>query len=535
MTIIVNTGSTLTVTNASGLTINNDSTIASGALLDGSGAITGGFALLNLGTIAADVPGGTLSISTGTLTNQGTIFANNESLVVQSAVALTNLASGTLTGGVWQSSGIGTLTFLTGSLVTDAASITLNGASSQITSGKGTLKTIDNSLVTVANTGTLALLGGRNFQAATSLVVNGTLMLGGGTLSAPTNGATIGASGVLSGFGVLDPGTDVVVNGLIEAKGGTLTLPQAAGVSGGGTLKVDAGAALVLQDLSGAYGESIVNNGTVIDSAVPFFSSVLQVTGGYSGTGSFLIQGGDATATRTILELPSGLSANVAFDANYGELLLDDVSTFSGTVAGFGNNDTLVASTIADAVTGTLTGTNLNLEDILGDVVQTITLDTASMNYANAVFTVTENVADTKATVKVTGVQAACYTAGTRIRTGTGEVPVEHLVAGDVVSAHFAGTAPVVWMGHRHIDCRRHPEPSKVWPGTGSRACVRPQNAEPRPGAVAGSRGVRRWCADPDQASDQRQNGHPGAVGHGDVLSCGTGGARCAAGGGASG
>src|SRR5271166_6307086 len=114
MTIIVNTGSTLTVTNGSGLTITSDSTIAAGGLLDGSGTITGGFALLNLGTISADVPGGTLTISTGTLTNQGMIFANNESLAIQSGVVLTNLTAGTLTGGVWEADGIGTLAFLDG-------------------------------------------------------------------------------------------------------------------------------------------------------------------------------------------------------------------------------------------------------------------------------------------------------------------------------------------------------------------------------------------------------------------------------------
>jgi hypothetical protein len=464
MTIIVNTGSTLTVTNASPLTITSDSTIAAGGLLDGTGTVAGGFALLNLGTISADVPGGTLSINTGTLTNQGTIFANNESLAIQSSVVLTNLTGGTLTGGVWESDGIGTLAFLTASLVTDAASITLNGTASAITSGKGVVTTIDNSLITVANSGTLSLLGGRNFQAATSLVVNGTLTLGGGTLAAPTNGLTIGATGIVAGAGVLDAGTNIVDLGVIDAKGGTLTLPQAASVSGGGTLQADAGASLVLQALSGGYAESIVNNGTIVDSAVPFFSSNLQITGGYSGTGGFLIDGGNAIGTRTILELPSGLSANVAFDPNFGELLLDDVATFNGTLSGFGNSDTLVMSTVANASTATLAGNILDLKDILGTVVQTITLNTASLNYASAIFAVTENVGNTKATVKVSGVQAACFAAGTLIKTEAGEVPVEHLVAGDIVHAQFAGSSPVVWIGHRHVDCGRHSEPSKVWP-----------------------------------------------------------------------
>src|ERR1700686_1307171 len=100
MTVIVNTGSTLTVTNA-GLVITSDSTVASGGLLDGKGTITGGFTLLNLGTISADAPGSVLSINTGTLTNQGVIFANHGSIIVQASVVDTNFSASTLTGGIW--------------------------------------------------------------------------------------------------------------------------------------------------------------------------------------------------------------------------------------------------------------------------------------------------------------------------------------------------------------------------------------------------------------------------------------------------
>jgi hypothetical protein len=463
MTVIVNTGSTLTVTSGTGLTIVSDSTIASGGLLDGSGTIVGSFTLLNLGTISADVPGGILSIDTGTLTNQGTIFANNESLVIQSSVAATNLSGATLTGGVWEAAGIGTLALLSGSIVTDDATITLNGTASAMKSGSGTPQTIDNSLTTVGTAGVLNILGGRNFQASNSLVVNGTVTLGGGTLAAPTGGLTIGATGHIAGFGTVDPGTPVLDGGTIEAKGGTLTVPGASSVSGLGTLQADAGASLVLQAF-GSYAESIVNNGT-IDAAFAGITGTLGISGAYSGAGGFLVQGGFDSGDRTILELPSGLSAKVAFDTNFGELLLDAASTFNGTLSGFGNSDTIVLPGIANAATATLSGNDLNLTNGSGGVVQTITLNAGSMNYNSAVFSVTENVGNSQATVKVSGVQAAaCYAAGTRIKTPAGEVPVEQLVAGDIVHAHFAGAAPVVWIGHRHVDCRRHPRPSKVWP-----------------------------------------------------------------------
>ena len=59
---------------------------------------------------------------------------------------------------------------------------------------------------------------------------------------------------------------------------------------------------------------------------------------------------------------------------------------------------------------------------------------------------------------------AACYAAGTRILTLRGEVPVETLGAGDRVVTRSGASAPVVWTGHRHVDCRRHPRPADAWP-----------------------------------------------------------------------
>ena len=57
-----------------------------------------------------------------------------------------------------------------------------------------------------------------------------------------------------------------------------------------------------------------------------------------------------------------------------------------------------------------------------------------------------------------------CFLAGTRIATTGGEIPVEQLIIGDTVRAHFAGSAAVCWIGHRRFDCRKHPKPETVWP-----------------------------------------------------------------------
>jgi len=58
----------------------------------------------------------------------------------------------------------------------------------------------------------------------------------------------------------------------------------------------------------------------------------------------------------------------------------------------------------------------------------------------------------------------SCFATGTSIRTARGDVPVEHLAIGDRLALRHGGTAPLVWLGHRDVDCRRHPAPRSVWP-----------------------------------------------------------------------
>jgi collagen type I alpha len=61
--------------------------------------------------------------------------------------------------------------------------------------------------------------------------------------------------------------------------------------------------------------------------------------------------------------------------------------------------------------------------------------------------------------------QAGCFAAGTRIATPYGEVAVEDLREGDLVLSHLSGQAvPVQWIGHRFVDCSKHPRTDLVWP-----------------------------------------------------------------------
>jgi len=59
----------------------------------------------------------------------------------------------------------------------------------------------------------------------------------------------------------------------------------------------------------------------------------------------------------------------------------------------------------------------------------------------------------------------ACYVAGTRIATIDGERRVEDLAIGQMLRLSGTDrTAPIIWLGHRHIDCKTHPDPQAVWP-----------------------------------------------------------------------
>ncbi len=59
---------------------------------------------------------------------------------------------------------------------------------------------------------------------------------------------------------------------------------------------------------------------------------------------------------------------------------------------------------------------------------------------------------------------APCFAAGTHIATARGQVAAEDLREGDIVPLALGGNSRVVWLGHRTVDCARHPRPWDVHP-----------------------------------------------------------------------
>ena len=84
-------------------------------------------------------------------------------------------------------------------------------------------------------------------------------------------------------------------------------------------------------------------------------------------------------------------------------------------------------------------------------------------NSSNAYTAPDTNIGIPDAAVTTTSV-VVCYASGTLIRTSRGDVTVEDLRVGDLAVTASGAHRPVAWVGHRVINCRRHPRRHEVMP-----------------------------------------------------------------------
>src|ERR1019366_9463529 len=469
MTVIVNSGSTLTIILAQGLTLSADSTIAAGGVLEGAGTISGDFALVNQGEILSSDPGG-LTIDTGSFTNQGTVMTGNAPVTMEPSVTVTNFANGTLTGGTWDLSSYN-LSLLGGVITTDAAVINYFATGGDVLEadpGTSCTQPIMNTLTEIAPTGLISTYT-TAWADPGSLNIDGTFDFDvitnlGGTLSA-AGGITVSGFGTLNASGTI--ASPLTLNGDLELSG-NLTL--AGSLSGFGSISgnpVNNAGDLVFASPGTVSGPVQLFNANHITVDIPNAAGTVTLKGSISGPSNLEIQSGG-------LEISHATTDDVVF-LGPGALVLDNPSGFTGQIRYLDNDDTIVLNNvIGNTATYNTNNANLSILNGVGTVgtltlipLPTTVLQGGGQDYSGATFVAMPNVATNSTTITFSGIvtfPTRCFRAGTAIATPLGDVPVEQLSAGDEVLSHFGQTRQIVWTGRRTIDCCHHPDPSCVWP-----------------------------------------------------------------------
>jgi len=278
------------VTNAANIVLNG----AGSSFVDGgSHNALSGFAT-NAATGNFSLQGGKNFTTAGDFTNNGVLNVGGGSAFDVNG-NLTNQSGTTLTGGTYLVSG--TLQYNGANIVTDAAKITLNGASSQIVN-QSSANALTN-LATITSAGSLTLTGGQSFTTTGSFTNGGTLAVGNGS-TFTLSGAALTNSGTLSLSG----------NGLLEGSSGTQTLTSSGTIEGSGnvgnamlgivntgSVLANQGTALVINPNSAGFnnkGSLLANAGSTLDITGPA-NSFLNFN---SGTGT--LTGGNYTVLGTL-------------------------------------------------------------------------------------------------------------------------------------------------------------------------------------------------------------------------------------------
>ena len=452
--------------------------------IEGFGTIGDGVLVLTNfgGLIDADVTGTSLLVqSAGTLANDGPLQASaGGTLVLTGTISQANVgdldasSTGTIElGGTSQSADIigGYITSSTAGVVqTNGAQVTLDG------SGAGGYVTLF---------GLLSVQAGDTLTITDGLVNNGTLALGDGS-----GGATLLVAG--TGLNLPDQvSADIVLASTADiitgSSAGQTLVNQQNTITGGGTI---GGGIIGIANLAGGTFDATV--AMTIDTGANTLqnSGLLEAT-----TGNLLITGAVFNNIDTDPDTTAPNSGTI--EADGGTVEIDGAITGAGVLklvggtmllqGGVSGGQTIDISGFAPELLELGMPTTAPLVFTNFQSVDTIDLEnvlSAGSSFTSGVLHVSVGAVDVDDFQFPAGyalndfarvpdgdhgtdvvIAIACFAEGTHILTATGEVRVEALRVGDRVATASGGRlARIKWLGHRHVDCRRHPDPHLVSP-----------------------------------------------------------------------
>jgi hypothetical protein len=407
---------------------------------------------------------GDANLGTGSTTSTAELFVGEDGGPTAGSLTI----GGTLTFGDSAGPVIGSGTIQDGSTLVATSGIVVNhGALAILTAAQATTSalyigqngsgqsgnvTIDGSNSQLSVSSITSYLGSLLASDAGLLLDSGSLFLdragdygGPNAFTATTGGTGVFASATLTG------GTTIDVSG-----NGDVEIGASSGNAVAGEVVIDAGYTLTANSTHTDYTNivvgNIVDNGVISatggsgDTALMLTGQLssgtpVQGSGTISGTGTILI------GTNAVVEISGTVAAGVTIDFAdaTGTLVLDDGTDFAGTIAGFVGGDTIALTGFGGQGDSSSYSSN--------------TLSISGTNTASLVFAGASGVTFDPASGDVT-----CLLAGSRILTNRGPVAVEALRVGDRVMTHGGVLRPIRWIGHREVDCRRHPRPERVRP-----------------------------------------------------------------------
>ncbi len=377
------------------------------------------------GNAASLTIGGNIAV-TGAIST-GALAVNSGTATSGADIGTLDVAAGAQLGA--SSAAIAGDLFIDGGIMTVAGTLTLGNAADG-----GIVSASDHGRLTASG---LALGSALSYQSgALSADASSTIEIGSASQVAAGTGVA-GALNIDAGITVTATGLELegnlVNNGLVSLPGADAQVTLGGAVSGSGAIALGTGGYIEFDGAVASTQAVVLSSNDTVDLGTGALPTIFGFAAGDALTFDLDITGAVWSAGTLSLSTDGTVVETLALPGNYAGL------TFIATpIPGAANEGLSVQSIATPQGTNSIAGGG----DAITNATQTLSTGSSTVTLATV----------------------ACYAAGTRIETEGGPVAVEALREGDRVRSAFGGAAPVVWLGHRRIDCARHPQPERVWP-----------------------------------------------------------------------